>query len=326
MVIVREYVYGASLASCVAEAGYMGEVAAAHVVADVCDAVATLHELGIVHRDVSPKNVILSPRGAVLIDLGIARTYVEGAQRDTTRLGTWGFASPEQYGFAQTDGRSDVYSIGCLLGYMLTGVTPDAEGYAAALADSAVVRPELRRIVEKACSFEPSERYQSAGALRAVVLQAVPDAVATSDSWTSGAATLPNARGDNYLTLVTPVQLFGAFRVSDGTRKLGSIAVALLGVFLGALFVLAASQAITFPGQQYPVTLMLLMLFIGAYLALLCVVEAPAAILGAGKYGGGRHSGASARLAILGKWALFGASVLGVAFFALLIFAVVLNV
>lgn len=326
VVIVREYVYGASLASCVAEAGYMGEVAAAHVVADVCDAVATLHELGIVHHDVSPKNVILSPRGAVLIDLGIARTYVEGAQRDTTRLGTWGFASPEQYGFAQTDGRSDVYSIGCLLGYMLTGVTPDAEGYAAALADSAVVRPELRRIVEKACSFEPSERYQSAGALRAVVLQAVPDAVATSDSWTSGAATLPNARGDNYLTLVTPVQLFGAFRVSDGTRKLGSIAVALLGVFLGALFVLAASQAITFPGQQYPVTLMLLMLFIGAYLALLCVVEAPAAILGAGKYGGGRHSGASARLAILGKWALFGASVLGVAFFALLIFAVVLNV
>lgn len=282
VVIVREYVYGASLASCVAEAGRMGETAAAHVAADVCDAVTTLHEQGIVHRDVSPRNVILSPRGAVLIDLGIARTYVEGAPRDTTRLGTWGFASPEQYGFAQTDGRSDVYSIGCLLGYMLTGVTPDAEGYAAALADSAVVRPELRRIVEKACSFEPSERYQSAGALRAVVLQAVPDAVATSDSWTSGAATLPNARGDNYLTLVTPVQLFGAFRVSDGTRKLGSIAVALLGVFLGALFVLAASQAITFPGQQYPVTLMLLMLFIGAYLALLCVVEAPAAILGAG--------------------------------------------
>lgn len=176
VVIVREYVYGASLASCVAEAGRMGEIAAGHVVADVCDAVATLHERGIVHRDVSPRNAILSSRGAVLIDLGIARTYVEGAPRDTTRLGTWGFASPEQYGFAQTDGRSDVYSIGCLLGYMLTGVTPDAEGYAAALADSAVVRPELRRIVEKACSFEPSERYQSAGALRDAVLQAVPDA------------------------------------------------------------------------------------------------------------------------------------------------------
>jgi serine/threonine protein kinase len=180
--IVREYVYGASLAACVAEAGRMGETAAARVVADVCDAVATIHEQGIVHRDVSPKNVILSPRGAVLIDLGIARAYVEGAQRDTTRLGTWGFASPEQYGFAQTDGRSDVYSVGCLLGYMLTGVTPDAEGYAAALADTAVVRPELRRIVEKACSFEPSERYQSAGALRDAVLQAVPDAASASDS------------------------------------------------------------------------------------------------------------------------------------------------
>ena len=328
VVIVREYVYGASLSASVRG---RRPVAWARRQRRMWPPTCAMRlppstSRASLHRDVSPRNVILSPRGAVLIDLGIARTYVEGAPRDTTRLGTWGFASPEQYGFAQTDGRSDVYSIGCLLGYMLTGVTPDAEGYAAALADSAVVRPELRRIVEKACSFEPSERYQSAGALRAVVLQAVPDAVATSDSWTSGAATLPNARGDNYLTLVTPVQLFGAFRVSDGTRKLGSIAVALLGVFLGALFVLAASQAITFPGQQYPVTLMLLMLFIGAYLALLCVVEAPAAILGAGKYGGGRHSGASARLAILGKWALFGASVLGVAFFALLIFAVVLNV
>ena len=109
LVIVREYVYGVSLATCVADSGRMGQTAAARVIADVCDAIATLHEQGIVHRDVSPKNVILSPRGAILIDLGIARAYVEGAQRDTTRFGTWGFASPEQYGFAQTDGRSDVY-------------------------------------------------------------------------------------------------------------------------------------------------------------------------------------------------------------------------
>ncbi|MCI6274020.1 MAG: protein kinase [Coriobacteriaceae bacterium] len=326
LVIVREYVYGASLAACVSEAGRMGEAAAAGVVADVCDAIAALHEQGIVHRDVSPKNVILSPRGAVPIDLGIARTYVEGAQRDTTRLGTWGFASPEQYGFAQTDVRSDVYSVGCLFGYMLTGVTPDADAYEAILSDATVVRPELRIIVEKACSFEPSERYQSAGALKDAVLQAVPDAAAASVSRTSGRATSPNARDNDYLALVTPVQLLGVFRASDGARRLSSIAVALFGVLLGALFAFAAFQAITFPGQQYPVTLMLLMLFIGAYLALLCVVEAPAAILGAGKYGAGGHAGASGRLAILGKWALFGVSVLGVAFFVLLVFAVVLNV
>jgi serine/threonine protein kinase len=217
--IVREYVYGASLAACVAEAGRMGETAAARVVADVCDAVAALHGQGIVHRDVSPKNVILSPRGAVLIDLGIARAYVEGAQRDTTRLGTWGFASPEQYGFAQTDGRSDVYSVGCLLGYMLTGVTPDAEGYAAALADTAVVRPELRRIVEKACSFEPSERYQSAGALRDAVLQAVPDAASASDSKAPSAKA--SMREKIPRTLARPGQLVAAFsEASPGCRCL----------------------------------------------------------------------------------------------------------
>ena len=162
-------------------------------------------------------------------------------------------------------------------------------------------------------------------ALKDAVLQAVPDAAAASVSRTSGRATSPNARDNDYLALVTPVQLLGVFRASDGARRLSSIAVALFGVLLGALFAFAAFQAITFPGQQYPVTLML-MLFIGAYLALLCVVEAPAAILGAGKYGAGGHAGASGRLAILGKWALFGVSVLGVAFFVLLVFAVVLNV
>lgn len=209
LVIVREYVYGSSLATCVANAGRMGQTAAARVVADVCDAIAILHEQGIVHRDVSPKNVILSPRGAILIDLGIARAYVEGAQRDTTRLGTWGFASPEQYGFAQTDGRSDVYSVGCLLGYMLTGLTPDAEGYAAALADPGIVRPELRRIVEKACSFEPSERYQSATALRDAVLQAVPEAAVRNDVKTSGAKS--GKREKIPRTLARPGQLVAAF-------------------------------------------------------------------------------------------------------------------
>lgn len=308
VVVVREYVYGAPLASCVAEAGRMGETAAARVVADVCDAVATLHEQGIVHRDVSPKNVILSQHGAVLIDLGIARAYVEGAQRDTTRLGTWGFASPEQYGFAQTDVRSDVYSIGCLLGYMLTGVTPDAEGYAAALADSAVVRPELRCIVEKACSFEPSERYQSARALRAAVLQAVPDAVAASDAKASSAKT--GKREKIPRTLARPRQLVAAFSETKPWMQALTIALVVLGVFVGILFGSAAVYTTNAMVGDHPAESLLVVLGASVYLVLLLVEEIPAALLGAGPYAAMRYRQRSARMILLAKRMLMALGVL----------------
>ena len=307
VVIVREYVYGASLASCVAEAGCMGEVAAAHVVADVCDAVATLHEQGLVHRDVSPRNVILSPRGAVLIDLGIARAYVEGAQRDTTRLGTWGFASPEQYGFAQTDGRSDVYSIGCLLGYMLTGVTPDAEGYAA-LADAAIVRPELRRIVEKACSFEPSERYQSAGALRDAVLRAVPDAAAATVDKAPSAKT--GKREKIPRSLARPHQLVAAFSEANPWMQALTIALVVLGVFVGILFASAAVYTTNAMVGDHPVESLLVVLGASVYLVLLLVEEIPAAMLGAGPYAAMRYRRRSARAILLVKRLLMALGVL----------------
>ena len=87
---------------------------------------------------------------------------VEGASRDTTSLGTRGFASPEQYGFAQTDARSDVYAIGKLLGYMLTGLQPDGDEYERTLRDTDATDSRLAEIVVRACSFEPSSRYQSA--------------------------------------------------------------------------------------------------------------------------------------------------------------------
>ena len=70
--------------------------------------------------------------------------------RDTTALGTYGFASPEQYGFAKTDARSDVFSLGRLLGFMLTGVYPDASDYEQRLADDAAVPDVYKRQVEPA--------------------------------------------------------------------------------------------------------------------------------------------------------------------------------
>ena len=169
-VVVCDYVPGENLEQLVAARGHLGKKDALQIVAQLCEAVGALHARGIIHRDISPTNVIVAADGAHLIDLGIARFRVEGATRDTTQLGTYGFASPEQYGFAQTDARSDVYSLGRMLGYLLTGVAPaESEKYEAALEDDSLASPDLRAVIQRASAMEPSARYQSAGAFAAAL-------------------------------------------------------------------------------------------------------------------------------------------------------------
>lgn len=169
-VVVCDYVPGENLEQLVAARGHLDKKDALQIVAQLCEAVGALHARGIIHRDISPTNVIVAADGAHLIDLGIARFRVEGATRDTTQLGTYGFASPEQYGFAQTDARSDVYSLGRMLGYLLTGVMPaEGEKYEASLEDDSLVSPDLRAVIQRASAMEPSARYQSAEALAAAL-------------------------------------------------------------------------------------------------------------------------------------------------------------
>ena len=166
-VVVCDYVPGENLEQLVAARGRFAEKDARELALQLCEAVGALHAHGIVHRDISPTNVIVAADGAHIIDLGIARFRVEGATRDTTQLGTFGFASPEQYGFAQTDARSDVYSLGRVLGYLLTGVQPsEAEKYEAALAEAPSA---LRAAVARATAMEPSARYQDTGELSAAL-------------------------------------------------------------------------------------------------------------------------------------------------------------
>lgn len=179
-VVVYDFIPGKNLQELVAERGRLPEDEAVALALDICEAASAIHALGVIHRDITPKNVIVSGDGAHLIDFGIARMYTEGASRDTTTLGTFGFASPEQYGFEQTDARSDVYSIGRILGYLLTGIMPNDEGYREALADESVVSARMRGVVDRACAMEPSARYQSAGDF-AAALRGEKDAEAAGD-------------------------------------------------------------------------------------------------------------------------------------------------
>ena len=180
-VVVCDFVPGENLEQLLSARGRLAEKDAARLVAQLCEAAAALHAHGIIHRDISPTNVIVAADGAHLIDLGIARFRAEGATHDTTQLGTPGFAAPEQHGFAQTDARTDVYSLGRVLGYLLTGVRPempDAAEYEQALADEKIVSPRMRAVVERASAFEPSARYQSAAELARALGAEVADAAA----------------------------------------------------------------------------------------------------------------------------------------------------
>ena len=183
-VVVCDFVPGENLEQLVAARGHLPREDAFRIVSQLCEAAQALHAHGIVHRDISPANAIVAADGAHLIDLGIARFRSEDVTHDTTQLGTRGFASPEQCGYAQTDARSDVYSLGRILGYLLTGVrpeTPDTAEYERALADESVVSPEARAIVCRASALEPSARYQSAAAL-AAALQGEKDVAPAASS------------------------------------------------------------------------------------------------------------------------------------------------
>ncbi len=167
-VAVLDYVPGEDLRAYVGRKGRLGAPEAARILDDVCDADAALIDAGIVHRDIKPSNVILSYEGAWLIDPGIARLMREGgpARHDTMILGSLGYASPEQVGYAQTDARSDVYSLGRLLGFMLTGVQPNDPAFLDGLHGIASVAAPLRELIDRCCSLEPSRRPADARELK----------------------------------------------------------------------------------------------------------------------------------------------------------------
>ncbi|WP_455137297.1 serine/threonine-protein kinase [Thermophilibacter sp.] len=170
LVVVMEHVPGETLDAVVGRAAGAGErlELTARVFPDLCDAVSELHErLGapIVHRDLKPSNVMVSEGGVTLIDLGIARTWREGAEQDTTHFGTRSYAPPEQFGFGQTSVQSDVYALGMVLLFCLTGRGPSARDREGGFADAGL--PEaLRVVVVRATELDPAQRYATARELR----------------------------------------------------------------------------------------------------------------------------------------------------------------
>ena len=160
-VCLCEYIEGSTLKDIVESNGVYHEKDAKVILASVCEGLSLLHRHGVIHRDINPSNVMLDRLGIVrIIDYDIVRTIKEGQSRDTDILGTVGYTSPEQFGFQQTDQRSDIYSCGVLLNYLLTGAIPSEKLY----------EGTLRSVIERCIEIDPAKRYTSAEHLRAALL------------------------------------------------------------------------------------------------------------------------------------------------------------
>ena len=256
--IVMEYVAGRTLRDILREGRKILPERALEITSGVLSALDYSHRAGIIHRDIKPGNVMLTPAGDVkVMDFGIARA-VSDAQSTMTAtaavVGTAQYLSPEQARGETVDSRSDVYSTGCLLFELLTGRPPFVgdspvsvayqhvrEQAPQASSFDADLPPEIDAIVAKALAKRVEDRYQSAAAMKEDVdrflagrpVQAPPVASDTATAF------IPTAGPPMHDTAATAV-VGGNHRYDDepGKRRTGPLI--LLGVLLVALVAAAA--------------------------------------------------------------------------------------
>ena len=194
-----------SLGGVIQSGGPMQIERAADFAAQIAEGLGAAHALGIVHRDVKPQNVLVSPDGTLKVtDFGIARGAALSTMTATgAMMGTPHYMSPEQCRGERADVRSDIYSLGCVLYQMLTGELPfSATTPLAVIRQHIDDRPRparqrrsdlprsLASVVERAMEKRPDRRFQSASEMMAALRAAVPGLGATYGPGTAEDTTL----------------------------------------------------------------------------------------------------------------------------------------
>lgn len=182
--VVMEYVEGETLEALVGRLGATPDYAR-ELYPVLYDAVGELHAgfaaageraVPVIHRDLKPSNIIVSGvrysadagmtfSSLVIIDLGIARVWRDGADADTVKFGTRSYAPPEQFGFGQTSERSDIYALGALLFFCLTGTDPKPGRDMREQCKAHGIPTPLSDAVCMAMALDPAKRFASARAL-----------------------------------------------------------------------------------------------------------------------------------------------------------------
>lgn len=171
-----EYIEGETLEDIVHEGTYT-IAQAEEWMEQLCAAMGALHAMQpcVVHRDIKPENIIISNEGVLkLIDLGAARLFKDGKPCDTEQIGTRGYAAPEQYGFNQSDARTDIYAAGTVLHVLMARFGEAAKAYNAVAA--------------RCTQLEPQNRYQSAKAMKTALRMAKYKKHIQIGAWTLGIA------------------------------------------------------------------------------------------------------------------------------------------
>src|SRR5215471_11377209 len=176
--IVLEYIEGETLGCLLARRGAIPVDEAARFVSRVCDVLTYMHAHRVVHRDLKPGNIMISPDGSPrLIDFGIATPTARKAFHwFSARMGTAEYMAPEQIQGGRTDARTDIYNLGGVLYEMATGRAA-FQGEAAEDVAARVARPprelnnklspQIEEIILHAMAPRPSDRYGSAAAMKA---------------------------------------------------------------------------------------------------------------------------------------------------------------
>ena len=189
--LAMEFVEGSNLSQVLAQSGKFPVADAVAVIGQVLDALACAHELGIVHRDVKPANILLLPGGRVkMTDFGISRFDSSELTQSGSVIGTPSYMSPEQCRGDAVDARSDLFSTGVVLYEMLSGERPFpgrnfTEIAVRLLTEPAVdirtklgtLPPALAAVLDRALAKSPADRFASAAAMATALRQAVHEPV-----------------------------------------------------------------------------------------------------------------------------------------------------
>ncbi len=154
LVVIEEYINGRTLQDIIDANGPMEESKASDIILSLCAILHRLHSLEtpIIHRDIKPSNIMLSDHDIItLVDFNVSRKYAAEKKQDTIFMGTADYAAPEQYGFGQSDARTDIYALGQLLNVLLTGVLPKQQLYTG----------KIEKVISRCIHLDPEKRYQS---------------------------------------------------------------------------------------------------------------------------------------------------------------------
>ena len=154
--VVEEYVNGITLEYACSERG-MSEKEKRAIMMELFDGLEHLHQLQppLIHRDIKPSNIMLEHGHVKLIDFEIARHVVPDQEKDTVMMGSVGYAAPEQYGFAQSDQRSDIYA----LGIVMRDLFADGE------------EKRYRALIDRCTQMDPNSRYATIRELRSAFVR-----------------------------------------------------------------------------------------------------------------------------------------------------------